>query len=136
MAQVRRALDFILRQQEPYPALVLDRHWNVLASNQGTARVQARFLDPAAVAELGPPNALRLMLHPRGFRPFIENWEPTAASMIQWLHRDVVGGVGDSRTRALLDSCWPTPVSHGTGAGSTSTSRRHRSCRSCSAATR
>ena len=27
MAQVRRALDFILRQQEPYPALVLDRHW-------------------------------------------------------------------------------------------------------------
>src|SRR3954470_23394599 len=31
MAQVRRALDFILKQQEPYPALVLDRHWNVLA---------------------------------------------------------------------------------------------------------
>ena len=30
MAQVRRALDFILRQQEPYPALVLDRHWNIL----------------------------------------------------------------------------------------------------------
>lgn len=27
MTQVRRALDFILRQQEPYPALVLDRHW-------------------------------------------------------------------------------------------------------------
>jgi transcriptional regulator with XRE-family HTH domain len=109
MAQVRRALDFILRQQEPYPALVLDRHWNVLASNQGTARVQARFLDPAAVAELGPPNALRLMLHPRGFRPFIENWEPTAASMIQWLHRDVVGGVGDSRTRALLDELLAYP---------------------------
>src|SRR5262249_35381495 len=30
MAQARRALDFILRQQEPYPAIVIDRHWNIL----------------------------------------------------------------------------------------------------------
>ena len=45
MAHVRRALDFILRQQEPYPALVLDRHWNILQVNAGSARVQAHFLD-------------------------------------------------------------------------------------------
>src|SRR5437016_14419847 len=44
MAHARRALDFILRQQEPYPALVLDRHWNVLEVNQGSARFQAWFL--------------------------------------------------------------------------------------------
>src|SRR5882672_7085221 len=75
MAQVRRALDFILRQQEPYPALVLDRHWNVLKVNEGSARVQAIFLDPKVVAGLGPPNAMRLMFHPGGFRPFIVNWE-------------------------------------------------------------
>jgi transcriptional regulator with XRE-family HTH domain len=102
MTQVRRALDFILRQQEPYPALVLDRHWDVLAVNEGSARVQAHFLDPAAVAALGPPNAMRLMFHPHGFRPCIVNWEATAASLIQWLHRDVARGVGDERTRALL----------------------------------
>jgi transcriptional regulator with XRE-family HTH domain len=109
MAQVRRALDFILRQQEPYPALVLDRHWDVLAVNEASTRVQARFLDPAAASELGPPNAMRLMFHPRGFRPFIVNWEATAASMIQWLHRDVVSGIGDSRTRALLDELLAYP---------------------------
>jgi transcriptional regulator with XRE-family HTH domain len=103
MAQVRRALDFILRQQEPYPALVLDRHWDVLAVNEGTARVQAHFLDASAVAELGPPNAMRLMFHPRAFRPFIVNWEATAVSLIQWLHRDAASGRGDHRTRALLD---------------------------------
>src|SRR5436853_5561515 len=45
MAQARRALDFILRQQEPYPALVLDRHWNVLEVNEGSARFPAWFLD-------------------------------------------------------------------------------------------
>src|SRR5206468_11271446 len=35
MTQVRRALDFMLRQQEPYPALVLDRNWNVPPDERG-----------------------------------------------------------------------------------------------------
>jgi transcriptional regulator with XRE-family HTH domain len=109
MAQVRRALDFILRQQEPYPALVLDRHWNVLKVNEGSARVQASFLDPVAVAGLGPPNAMRLMFHPQAFRPHIVNWEATAASLIQWLHRDAVNGFGDAETRALLQELLSYP---------------------------
>ena len=103
MAQARRALDFILRQQEPYPALVLDRHWNVLEVNEGSARFQARFLDPKAVAALGPPNAMRLMFHASALRSHIVNWEATAASLIQWLHRDVVSGLGGAQTRELLD---------------------------------
>jgi len=109
MAQALRALDFILRQQEPYPALVLDRHWNVLEVNEGSARFQARFLDAKAVAELGPPNAMRLMFHPRALRPHIVNWEAAAASLIQWLHRDVVSGVGGAQARALLDELLAYP---------------------------
>ena len=109
MAQARRALDFILRQQEPYPALVLDRHWNVLDVNEGSARVQQAFLDAAAVAELGPPNAMRLMFHPRAFRPYIVNWEATAASLIQWLHRDALSGFADTETRALLQELLSYP---------------------------
>ena len=109
MAQARRALDFILRQQEPYPALVLDRHWNVLDVNEGSARVQQAFLDAAAAAELGPPNAMRLMFHPRAFRPYIVNWEATAASLIQWLHRDALSGFADTETRALLQELLSYP---------------------------
>ena len=109
MAQARRALDFLLRQQEPYPALVLDRHWNVLKVNEGSARVQAYFLDPVAVAELGPPNAMRLMFHPRAFRPYIVNWEATAASLIQWLHRDMVNGFADAETHGLLQELLSYP---------------------------
>jgi len=109
MAQARRALDFILRQQEPYPALVLDRHWNVLDVNEGSARVQQAFLDSAAVAELGTPNAMRLMFHPRAFRPHIVNWEAIAASLIQWLHRDALSGFADSETRALLQELLSYP---------------------------
>lgn len=109
LTQARRALDFMLRQQEPYPALVLDRHWNVLQVNEGSARVQAAFLDSAAVAKLGPPNAMRLMFHPAAFRPHIVNWEATAASLIQWLHRDVVSGFADAETRGLLEELLSYP---------------------------
>jgi transcriptional regulator with XRE-family HTH domain len=109
LKQARRALDFILRQQEPYPALVLDRHWNVLEVNEGSARFQARFLDARAVADLGPPNAMRLMFHPRALRPHILNWEPTAASLVQWLHRDVVSGFGGDEARALLEELLAYP---------------------------
>jgi transcriptional regulator with XRE-family HTH domain len=109
LAQARRALDYILRQQEPYPALVLDRHWNVLKVNEGSARVQAYFLDPVAVAELGPPNAMRLMFHPRAFRPYIVNWEATAASLIQWLQRDVANGFADAATHGLLQELLSYP---------------------------
>ena len=109
MAQVRRALDFMLRQQEPYPALVMDRRWNVLQVNEGSARIQRRFLDLDAVAKIGPPNGMRLMFHPDGFRPWIVNWEATAASLIQWLHRDVMTGFADADTRALLDEVLAYP---------------------------
>jgi len=55
MAQVRRALGFIHRQQEPYPAMVLDRHWNILTTNEAMGRFMGLFLDPAAVVPRGAP---------------------------------------------------------------------------------
>jgi transcriptional regulator with XRE-family HTH domain len=108
LGQVRRALDFILRQQEPYPAIVLDRHWNILLANAATGRLVDALLDPAVVGELGG-NAMRLMFHPRGFRPHIVNWEATAAALIQWLHRDALSGHADPETRRLLDEMLAYP---------------------------
>ena len=109
MAQVRRALDFLLQQQEPYPALVLDRHWNILMANEATARIQQFFLDPVAVAKIGRQNAMRLLFHPRAFRPYIVNWEATAASLIQWLHRDALSGLADETARDLLEELLSYP---------------------------
>jgi transcriptional regulator with XRE-family HTH domain len=109
MAQVRRALDFLLRQQEPYPAIVIDRHWNVLQANAGTARLLDVFVEPAVLKELGPPNAMRLMFHPRAFRPHIVHWEAMAAALIQWLHRDALSGFADAETRRLLEELLAYP---------------------------
>jgi hypothetical protein len=108
MAHVRRALEFMLRQQEPYPAMVLDRHWNILMANEAMSRVMRLYLDPAEAAAAGAPNAIRLSCHPKGLRPFIVNWEATAAAFIQWLHRDLLR-TGDAETRRLLDELLAYP---------------------------
>ena len=110
MADVRRALDFMMRQQEPYPALVIDGHWNILMTNAGARRLMGLILDPGAVAAVGgPPNAMRLFYHPLGMRPFIVNWEATAAGLIQWLHRDLARGIGDAETSRLLEELLSYP---------------------------
>ncbi|HSE06062.1 MAG TPA: helix-turn-helix transcriptional regulator [Methylomirabilota bacterium] len=110
MADVRRALDFILRQQEPYPGLVIDGHWNILMTNAGAQRLMGRFLDAQAMAAVGGrPNAMRLFYHPRGMRPYIVNWEATAAGLIQWLHRDLARGIGDAETEHLLEELLSYP---------------------------
>ena len=110
MADVRRALDFMMRQQEPYPGLVIDGHWNILMTNAGARRLMGLFLDADAVAAVGgPPNAMRLFYHPRGMRPYIVNWEATAAGLIQWLHRDLARGIGDAETGRLLEELLSYP---------------------------
>ena len=101
MAQFRRALDFMLRQQEPYPAIVLDRYWNILLANEGAGRFIGLLLDLAVAAALGSPNALRLICHPQALRPYMVNWESTAAALIQWLHRDLLRSA-DAGIRLLL----------------------------------
>jgi transcriptional regulator with XRE-family HTH domain len=108
LEQARRALDFMLRQQEPYPAIVVDRTWTLLQANGGAARLVELFADPAAASEWGG-NAMRLMFHPRGLRPHIVNWEAMAAALIQWLHRDVLNGMGGAETRQLLDELLSYP---------------------------
>jgi len=107
MAQVKQALDFLLRQQEPYPAMVLDRRWNILATNAAMGRVVGLLLAGDAAAA-GAPNAMRLCFHPQGLRPAIVNWDATAAALIQWLHRDVLR-TGDEEIRALRDELLAYP---------------------------
>ncbi len=102
MAQVRRAVDFMLAQQEPFPAVVLDRHWNIVQANAAMQRFTALFLDQRAASAAGAPNIMRLTYHPKGLRSWIVNWEETASAYIQWLHRDLLR-TGDPQTAALAE---------------------------------
>jgi hypothetical protein len=65
MAPIRETLERLLRAQEPYPALVADRHWNIVAANRGVDFV-VRGVAPELLAP--PANALRIALHPTAWR--------------------------------------------------------------------
>jgi transcriptional regulator with XRE-family HTH domain len=107
MAPVRDAVDAILTGYEPYPALAVDRGWNLVAANAGVAALTV----PAAPELLAPPvNVLRLSLHPDGMAPRIVNlaqWrqhvlgrlarEATASADdgLAELHRELAGYPGD-----------------------------------------
>jgi transcriptional regulator with XRE-family HTH domain len=100
LGPVRAALDAILRQQEPFPAVVLNRHWDILDMNQSARRFFGMLLGERA--GLPPPNVLRLMFDPKALRPLVANWDTVAESLLQRLHREATGGVKDATTLALL----------------------------------
>ncbi|MGF6770386.1 transcriptional regulator with XRE-family HTH domain [Paraburkholderia sp. GAS199] len=100
MESVTRALGRMLRQHEPFPALVMDRHWNVLMTNDAAPRFFNSFIDMAA--RKGPRNMLHLIFDPQGMRPFVADWPAVSDSLIQRVHREAVGRVADEETHALL----------------------------------
>lgn len=102
MQSVMNALGRMLRQHEPFPALVMDRYWNVLMTNDAAPRFFNSFVDMAA--REGPRNMLHLMFDPHGMRPFVADWQTVADSLIQRVYRESVGRVIDDRTRELLDA--------------------------------
>jgi transcriptional regulator with XRE-family HTH domain len=100
MAIVTQAIDRMLQQHEPHPALVLDRHWNVVRTNQAAPRFFGQFVDLEARPK--PRNLLDLMFDPAGMRPFVEAWEKVAAGLLQRVRREAVGQVLDAELQELL----------------------------------
>ncbi|MCK9686317.1 helix-turn-helix domain-containing protein [Scleromatobacter humisilvae] len=107
MRVVHRALERMLKQHEPYPALVLDSHWNVLMTNEAAPRFFSQFVELARYPK--PRNLLRLMFDPQGLRPFVANWDAVAASLFQRIRREAVGGVIDDATRDLIEELLAMP---------------------------
>jgi transcriptional regulator with XRE-family HTH domain len=107
MKSVTDALKRMLLQHEPFPALVMDRYWNVLMTNDCAPRFFNCFFDMAS--REGPRNMLHLMFDPNGLRPFIANWEVVAKSLFERVYRESVGRVVDEKTRALLASLLAYP---------------------------
>jgi transcriptional regulator with XRE-family HTH domain len=107
LQHVRRALDFILRQQEPYPGIVIDGRWDVRIRNEASRRLFKTFHQSYEMEADIADNAMHTVFHPKGLRQFIVNWDEFAGQMIQILHREVAQG---SRVAAqLLDEIMTYP---------------------------
>lgn len=100
MAVVTKAVDRLLRQHEPHPALVLDRYWNVIRTNEAAPRFFGSFIN--LEARKHPRNLLDLMFDPAGMRPFIEDWKEVATGLMQRVRREALGHVIDEKMAGLL----------------------------------
>jgi MmyB-like transcription regulator ligand binding domain len=99
MAPVQEAIERFLRAHEPYPAVVLDRHYNMVSANDATALLT----DGVAPDLLDPPaNAYRIALHPDGMAPRIVNLHEWSPHLLHRLRRQVAM-TGDEELRALYD---------------------------------
>ena len=97
MGPVREALDLVLAGHEPYPALVVDRHWGMVAAN----RAVGLLLEDVAPGLLEPPvNVLRVSLHPDGIAPRIANLAEWRAHILDRLGRQAISS-GDPALAAL-----------------------------------
>src|ERR1700723_2131096 len=101
MAAVTNAIDRMLLQQEPHPALVLDRYWNVIRTNKAAPQFFGSFVDLEARPK--PRNLLDLMFDQAGIRPFVEEWDKVAAGLLQRVRREAVGQVVDTGLTKLLE---------------------------------
>ncbi|MBA3396514.1 MAG: helix-turn-helix transcriptional regulator [Deltaproteobacteria bacterium] len=117
LAFVRRALDHVLAQQEPFGAVVVDGCCNIVRMNGGAQRLFAhvRPTTPAGLAAAG--NLLLGVVHPDALRPYIVNWEEVASHVVARAHREAIARPNDeSRTRLLaavlphVPSAWRTPA--------------------------
>jgi hypothetical protein len=116
MKPVREAIGHVLAGHEPYPALAVDRHWNLIASNAALGLL----LEDVAPELLEPPvNCMRLALHPQGLAPRIRNLAQWRGHLLARLHREVALH-GDPFVEQLLEevSAYPgPPVDLGAEAG-------------------
>ena len=105
MAGARRAIDLILAGHEPWPALAVDRHWNLIAANRGIAPLLVG-VDPML---LDKPNVMRLALHPQGLAPRIINLAEWRHHLISRLKRQAQAA-GDADLDRLVAELEDYPV--------------------------
>ncbi len=112
LASARQAVELVLKGHEPFPALAIDRHWNLVSCNSVVPPLMAGA-DPALLQP--PVNVLRLSLHPQGIAPQIANLTQWRSHLFERL-RQQIAATADPALGALLDELHGYPVP-GEGAG-------------------
>jgi transcriptional regulator with XRE-family HTH domain len=98
LGEISRALDYMLAQQEPFPAVAVDRHWNLLRSNAGAVRLIEFLVGPLAPDT--PVNMADALVAPDVLRPHLVNWAEVVRYFIRSVEADATAD-GTPETAAL-----------------------------------
>ena len=106
LALVERALDYMLIQQEPYPAFVVDRRWQLLRANAAAQRL-VRFLTDSPAWKPDPASPVNLadaLVAPNALRPCIRNWREVALYFLRSVRADA-RSISLNRSRPFATRC-------------------------------
>jgi transcriptional regulator with XRE-family HTH domain len=99
LAQISSAVDYMLTQQEPFPAVAVDRHWNLLKANEGAGRLVEFLVGPLPAG--ASVNLADALVAPNVLRPFLVNWAEVVRYFIRSVETDAAAD-GSDETNALL----------------------------------
>ncbi|OSC42668.1 transcriptional regulator [Mycobacterium decipiens] len=112
MRPVKAAVDAVLSGHAPYPAIVTDACWNLVAANVG-CHVLVEGVDPTLVSR--PINVMRLCLHPRGLAPRLLNHAEVHSAILRRIRRHVEATAAPDICRLYEElSGYPAPREHAT----------------------
>ena len=100
LAGVSAALDFMLDQQEPYPAVVVDRRWNLLRANAGAVQLVQFLVGPLEPDT--PVNLADALVAPNVLKPWLVNWPDVVRYFVRSVEADAAED-GTAETAALLE---------------------------------
>jgi len=111
LAPVRQAIDRILQKHEPYPAVVIDRLWNLLQANEAAQAFTVFLFEgpPPAPPAGKSPNLLRWLLDPKGLRGKIANWEEVARYLVSTTYAEILADGGEPRALAFIGEIMAFP---------------------------
>lgn len=102
MAQVTAAVRMMLANHEPFPAVAVDRAWNIVMANRAFEAMSAALGSDLWQRIGGGRNLMRLFFHPEGIRPFVANWKTIAPLLWQRAQRESEA-LGGEETRRILE---------------------------------
>lgn len=100
LAPIRSAIDYMFAQQEPFPAVAVDRRWNLLKSNTGAADLVEFLVGP--IARDTSINLADALVGPDALRPFLTNWDDVVRYFVRSVEADAAAD-GTVETATLLD---------------------------------
>lgn len=106
LERMRQAIELILQHQEPYPAFVINRHWEVVLANDAARRMNTFLMRGKALRH---SNMLHQVFDPDDFRPVIINWNDVAGRFVRLLHEEIAAVPSDHVSRRLLDEILTYP---------------------------
>lgn len=100
---VSRTIDFMLGRHEPGPAVVLDRHWNILRTNEAGRKLLMFLVGGEFHHAPGDRNLVRWLIEDADLRSAIVNWNEVVVEIIRRLHREIETNGADRIVLGLLD---------------------------------